>query len=174
VAVTIRAEAPADHDVVETLVAAAFADPAHGVLVAELRAEPSYRPERALVAVDGDDVVGYVLVTDSGVADGGRVATLSPLAVRPDRQRCGLGAALVAAVLAVCDAEGEPVVVLEGDPGYYGRLGFEPAAPHGIVLPLPSWAPPEAGQLHRLAAWPDHPRGTVTYPAPFARFEEER
>ena len=169
--VTIRPERPADHGAVEAVVEAAFADPALARLVAELRLEPSYRPARALVAVDGGVVVGYVLVTDSTVTGGrvDRAATLSPLAVAPDRQRSGIGAALVAAVVAVCDAEGEPAVVLEGDPAYYGRLGFEPAGPHGLVLPLPGWAPPEAAQLRRLAAWTGTLRGTVAYSAPFDR-----
>ncbi|HEX7131430.1 MAG TPA: N-acetyltransferase [Iamia sp.] len=173
-AVRIRPERPADADAVAAVVEAAFADPALARLVAELRDEPSYRTSRALVAVDGERVVGYVLVTDSVLTspdgdDVGRVATLSPLAVAPDRQRQGIGAALVAAVLAACDAEGEPAVVLEGDPGYYGRLGFEAAAPHGLVHPLPDWAPPEAAQLHRLAAWTGALRGTVTYSPPFDR-----
>lgn len=171
--VAIRPETPADHDAVAAVVEAAFGGPAHARLVAALRAEPSYRPSRALVAIEGDRVVGYVLVTDATRVDGatvGPVANLSPLAVAPDRQGAGIGSALVAAVLATCDAEGEPAVVLEGAPGYYGRLGFEPAAPHGLVLPLPDWAPPEAAQLHRLTAWPGSLPGTVTYPPPFASF----
>jgi len=178
--VRIRPEATADHAAVEAVVAAAFADRRHARLVAELRSEPSYRPSRALVAVDDGGtepaVVGYVLVTDSTLAFAaddqarpGRVATLPPLAVAPDHQGVGIGSALVAAVLRVCDAEGEPAVVLEGDPGFYGRLGFEPAAPHGVVLPLPAWAPPEAAQLHRLTAWTGRMEGLVTYAPPFAR-----
>jgi putative acetyltransferase len=172
VAVAIRPETADDHAAVAAVVTAAFASEAHARLVAELRAEPSYRPTRALVAVDSGRVVGFVLVTDAAlVADGavGRVANLSPLAVTPDHQGSGIGGTLVAAVLAACEVVGEPAVVLEGDPGYYGRLGFEPAAPHGLVLPLPHWAPPEAAQLHRLRGWTGRLAGVVTYPAPFGR-----
>lgn len=171
--VVVRPETPADHAAAEAVVEAAFADPALARLVAELRDEPSYRAGRALVAVDGEEVVGHVLVTDSTVVGDagvvGRIATLSPLAVAPDRQRSGIGTALVEAVVAVCDAEGEPAVVLEGDPAYYGRLGFELAAPHGLIVPLPDWAPPEAAQVRRLTAWTDGLRGTVRYSAPFDR-----
>lgn len=170
--IVIRSEAAADHAAVAAVVESAFADPGHARLVAELRDEPSYHPSRALVAVADDEVVGFVLVTDSALDDAGavgRVATLSPLAVAPVHQRRGVGRALVTAVLEACDADGEPAVVLEGDPRYYGRLGFEPAAPHGLVLPLPDWAPPEAAQLHRLSGWTGRLAGTVTYAPPFAR-----
>ncbi len=171
--VAIRPEQPADADAVRSVVVAAFANPAHGRLVDELRAEPSYRADRALVAVDGDRVVGFVLVTDSPLTaeDGstGRIATLSPVAVAPDRQGEGIGSALVDAVVARCAADGEPAVALEGDPAFYGRLGFEPAAPHGLVLPLPAWARPEAAQVRPLAG--PVPGGRATYAAPFAAFD---
>ena len=78
---------------------------------------------------------------------------LSPLAVAPDRQRQGVGSALVRAVTQRADERGEPLVVLEGAPAYYGRLGFEPADPLGIHITLPDWAPPEAAQVMRLRAY---------------------
>lgn len=168
----IRPETPGDAAAVDGVVAAAFASPAHAELVVALRSEPSYRPARALVAVADDEVVGFVMVTDSTVDDGaGRIATLSPLAVAPERQRRGIGAALVAAVLEVCRADGEPAVALEGDPGYYGRLGFVPAAPFGLVLPLPGWAPAEAAQLAVLGDPAAVPSGVVRYAPPFASFD---
>src|SRR5688572_28295870 len=107
--VTIRPERPTDAAAVATVVETAFDDAALARLVAELRGEPSYRVSRSLVAVDDDRVVGFVMVTDSTLRppDGeavDRIATLSPLAVAPDRQGEGIGTALVAAVLAACDA----------------------------------------------------------------------
>jgi putative acetyltransferase len=44
------------------------------------------------------------------------VRTLSPLAVLPGRQREGIGAALVRAVVQLLADRGVPVVFLEGDP----------------------------------------------------------
>jgi putative acetyltransferase len=95
------------------------------------------------------------------------VATLSPLAVAPDRHGEGIGGALVRAVLARSDELGEPMVVLEGAPAYYGRFGFEPAAAHGIHIDLPSWAPPEAAQVMRLERHDPAWRGRVVYPPAF-------
>jgi putative acetyltransferase len=66
------------------------------------------------------------------------------------------------------------MVVLEGSPAYYGRLGFEHSMRYGIVIPLPEWAPPEAAQVMRLSAFdPADPslRGTVVYPAAFDGLE---
>ncbi len=96
-----------------------------------------------------------------------RIAMLSPLAVAPDRQRQGVGSALVRAAVALADECGEPLVVLEGSPAYYGRLGFEPSARHGIELPLPSWASPEAAQMMRLTSYDPALTGRVVYPPAF-------
>jgi putative acetyltransferase len=96
------------------------------------------------------------------------------LAVHPDFQGTGFGTALVRAVPARADESGEPLVVLEGAPGYYGRFGFEPSAPHGIeILTLPSWAPPEAAQILRLSSYDPTIRGRVVYPPAFAPFAEQ-
>ena len=62
-------------------------------------------------------------------------------------------------------AEGDPLVVLEGDPRFYGRIGFEHSDPHGIHITLPSWAPAEAAQVMLLTAYDPTIRGRVVYPA---------
>ncbi|MSO78131.1 MAG: hypothetical protein EXQ79_00810 [Acidimicrobiia bacterium] len=75
-----------------------------------------------------------------------------------------MGSALVRDVTARADARGERLVVLEGSPLYYPRFGFEPSAPLGIHITLPSWAPPEAAQVLRLAKYDPSIRGRVVYP----------
>ena len=91
---------------------------------------------------------------------------------RPIGQRRGIGAALVGAVTALVDASGEPLVVLEGRPAYYGRLGFEFSVPHGIHIKLPDWAPREAAQMMRLTNYDPAIRGTVVYPPAFTAAED--
>jgi putative acetyltransferase len=88
-------------------------------------------PGLELVAVDGDDVVGHVLAGRGALA-GREVIGIAPLAVAPSRQRRGVGSALMRALLAEMEEAGWPYVVLLGDPGYYGRFGFEPAGRYGI------------------------------------------
>jgi putative acetyltransferase len=116
-------------------------------------------------------VVGHVMVSDVGLRHDGQertILSLSPLAVAPDRHGQGIGSALVRDVVARVDADGHPLVVLEGSPTYYGRFGFVDARRHGIHIHLPDWAPPEAGQV--LALTNDDPSiaGEVVYPPAFA------
>jgi putative acetyltransferase len=170
VSITIRTENPSDPREVAAIAAvnaAAFGREEHGALPAALRATAHYLPRWCLVALDGAVVVGHVMVSTAFLerADGSvlEVPNLSPLAVAPDRQREGIGAALVHAAVAAVDADDEPFVVLEGSPAYYGRLGFEDARTHGVTLPLPDWAPPGAGQLRPLTRYRRLP-GTIVYP----------
>lgn len=170
-AVVIRAETPGDRPAVAAVVTAAFGSGREARLVEAVRASPHWWPELCLVAVAGGRVVGHVMVSGAALVDGAArrpVALLSPLAVDPPAQGRGIGSALVTEVVRRAEAAGEPMVVLEGDPAFYGRLGFEPAAPHGVLLPLPAWAPPEAGQLVRLPGHHGGLRGRVVYPPAFA------
>ena len=86
------------------------------------------------------------------------VLGLGPLGVRPDRQRGGVGTALVHAVLAVAEAADERLVALAGLARLLtGGSGSSPAAELGITAPDPAWGvhfqarllngPPVAGRL---------------------------
>lgn len=171
--IVIEAEQPVDADAIDRVVRAAFAHhPEVGDMVAEVRKSPRYRPGLAMVARSGGVVSGFVMLSgcDLVAEDGTRreVLTLTPLAVLPDHQRQGIGAALVAASLHEADRRGEPLVVLEGSPRYYGRLGFTPASAQGITLPLPDWAPLEAAQVCLLSGYDPAVRGRVQYPPAIA------
>jgi putative acetyltransferase len=176
-AVVIRPESPEDHDAIRRLVAAAFGSSTEAQLVDRIRASPEYVAEMALVAQRHDEVVGHVMISHAVVRndDGDRqIVMLSPLAVLPEHQGEGIGSALVRSALAVADARGEPLVILEGSPAFYGRLGFEHSVPYGIEIDLPQWAPREAAQVKRLRSFdPDDPtlRGKVIYPTAFDGLE---
>ena len=166
----IRAEQPDDYDAIAEVVAAAFGSRAEAQLVEAIRASPHYVPELALVAELDGRIVGHVMISFTAIRDEKTerwIAQLSPLAVAPHVHGQGIGSALVRAACAMADDRGEPVVVLEGNPVYYGRFGFEPAAGHHIELPLPSWAPPDAAQVLRLKNDDPSIRGRVVYPPAF-------
>jgi putative acetyltransferase len=173
----IRPEKPTDHDAIRRLVAAAFASEVQSQLVDRIRASPEYVPDMALVAEADGEIVGHVMISYATIRNdhGDRqISMLSPLAVLPALQRRGVGSALVRASLAFAEARGEPIVILEGSPTYYGRLGFEHAAEHGIEIHLPDWAPPEAAQVTRLANFDANDpmlRGTVVYQPAFDDLE---
>lgn len=166
----IRPERPADFPAIRQLLLEAFASTVEPDGVENIRDSWIYLPDLALVAELDGHVVGHIMIcrcTMTGAAGQRSVAMLTPLAVAPSRQRQGIGAALVRAALAGADAAGEPLVVLQGSPAYYGRLGFEDAREHGIAMDLPDWAPPEAGQVCLLSSYDaDEPglRGRISYP----------
>ncbi len=60
---------------------------------------------------------------------------LGPLAVEPILAGQGIGRALIRQGLDMAAWARHRVVLLVGDESYYGRFGFRPAAPHGIVMP---------------------------------------
>jgi putative acetyltransferase len=168
----IEPEQAADHQVVRRVVAAAFADhPEVADLVELIRASPKYEPELALVARRGGDVVGHVMISHAELVDGAAawdVLTLSPLAVRPDVQRQGIGSALVVEALRRADASGAALVILEGSPAYYPRFGFRDARTLGVTVDLPDWASPDSGQVYPLTAYDPAVRGRLVYPPAFA------
>ncbi len=175
----VRPECTDDVTAIESVVAEAFGSPAEAQLVADIRSSPGYVPNTALVAeIDdtegghgGRRVIGHVMISGCllRASDGAErsIRMLSPLAVHPEFHRCGVGGALVKAALDEAEKAGEPLVVLEGSPDYYSRFGFEPSQGHGITLPIPDWAPPEAGQLVRLRNYDPALTGTVVYPGAF-------
>ncbi|MDH3301469.1 MAG: GNAT family N-acetyltransferase [Acidimicrobiia bacterium] len=178
----VRPERPRDVEAIATVVEAAFGSPVEAGLVADIRASPRYLPDLALVAEiddpatpEGRRVVGHVMISGCALRTGDGterpIVMLSPLAVAPDVQRHGVGAALVRRVVDGAAAVGEPLVVLEGNPAYYRRFGFEPADRYGIKLLLPDWAPPEAGQVLLLSNHEPGLTGTVIYPPAFDGLE---
>lgn len=158
------------------VVTAAFGSTEEARLVEAIRASSEFISDLTLVADDGGQVVGHVMISYAAIADGEvrrRIAVLAPLAVAPQSQGRGVGSELVGAVTTLADARGEPVVVLEGSPAFYGRLGFEYSVPLGIHITLPSWAPPEASQVLRLSNYTASIRGQVVYPPAFAPATEQ-
>jgi putative acetyltransferase len=63
---------------------------------------------------------------------GFRAVGLAPVAVLPEFQRQGIGAALIRRGLEECSALGSGGVVVVGDPLYYARFGFLPASRFGL------------------------------------------
>jgi putative acetyltransferase len=172
--VLIRRESEGDADEIRAITAAAFARPGRldqappeVRLVDELRQSRAWLPVLSLVAAGpGGEAIGHVLCTRAHVEEA-PVLALGPLTVRPDRQRAGVGSALVHAVLGAADALGEPLVALLGDPGYYRRFGFRLAAEYQINPPVASWQP--HFQVRVLTCYRPPVAGTFRYAEPFDR-----
>lgn len=90
----------------------------------------------AVVARDGDRLVGTIAYWPLLIGEAGRPAVLlGPVAAVPDRQSEGIGAALMRCSLDRAAAAGHRIVLLVGDLAYYCRFSFEPATPHGFFMP---------------------------------------
>jgi putative acetyltransferase len=169
--VIVRAERAEDNDAIASVVGAAFNSPDEARLVEGFRASAGHLPELALVAEDDGEVVGHVMFTLAELADGTSILMLSPLAVRPDRQRRGIGSALVRKGLRVSAERTEPLVIVEGDPRYYSRFGFVAASTLGLDRPYET-IPEAAFQALQLPAYVEGARGRVVYPPALAPFYE--
>jgi putative acetyltransferase len=118
-----------------------------------------------LVAGETAAIRGLVLLTPCAVG-GGQVGLLGPLGVTPRWQGQGLGRQLVEAAVAEARRQGLPCVMVLGDPGYYGRLGFRPQRLVGPPFPLPAgWA--DAWRLRVTGIAAPVPEGTLRPPAPW-------
>ena len=145
----------------------AFGDDDVPRLVTELREARLDVPSLSFVAVVDGRVVGNVMNSWVGIEGSDvRLLQLSPLGVHPDFQRQGHGAALVRASLEAVRPLGEPLLLVEGSPGYYGRFGFVRADELGL-LPPPEALYDWAFQVAVLDERAELPQGRVVYPEPF-------
>lgn len=162
---SIRTAAPSDRDAILGVVGSAFAtggrDGSEELdIVRATWASRARIQDLELVATSGGSIIGHVLVAE-GSLSGRPVAGVAPLAVAPEHQRRGIGSALMAEVIARADAAGLPMLVILGSEIYYGRFGFEAAAPLGIVYP-PVGPSPHL-QVRRLAHYDPSARGEYSY-----------
>lgn len=142
---TLRKVREEDRDAVRALIAAAFKRSDEADLVDRLWAEHAMTFER-LAEISGA-IVGYCAfspVTCAPAMDG-LLLGLGPLAVAPNHQRQGIGAELVKEGLKVCRDNNARLIAVLGDPEYYARFGFEPAAARKM-----SWAGFDAGDAFRI------------------------
>jgi putative acetyltransferase len=158
----IRPETAADAAAIRHVHLTAFPTSAEADLVERLRADG--KAVIALVAQDGESIVGHVLFSPLTLEPlAGTVGLgLAPLAVLPDHEKHGVGRRLVQNGLAECHRWGAGFVVVIGDPPYYTRFGFEPAEKHGLrsefdaggsfmVFKLESGALPPPGTVVKYA-----------------------
>lgn len=126
---TIREETAADVGAIRAVTTAAFTDHPHSAgaepaIVAQLRENGDLA--LSLVVLDeGGAIVGHAAWSPAHLSTGDKGwMTLGPISVVPERQRQGVGRALIKAGNARLLERGASGVVLLGEPGYYERFGF--------------------------------------------------
>lgn len=161
----VRDLIPHDLPAVRQLLTLAFGDDGQVAGLADaLMARPD-RPGVALVAEKAGAPVGHVQLS-RGWVDAPRqlveVLILSPLGVVPHEQRRGVGKALLDAAVQRAARLGTPAVFLEGNPDYYGPLGWQQASGRGFGRPSVR-IPDIAFQVVVLPAWEGWMTGPVVY-----------
>jgi putative acetyltransferase len=161
---TIRQETAADLSGIRTVVPAAFGHQSESDLVDGLRRSGALI--LSVVALSDDRNVGHVAFSSLTIDESRLALALAPVAVVPDCQRPGVGSALIRWSLEECQRLRQEVVIVVGDPSYYGRFGFTPYLEFGIVCPFP--VPPEHFMVLKLSPGAaSRSRGTVRYPPEF-------
>ena len=134
---TIRHERPADAAAREAVLDAAFG-PARLAKTSERLREGRLPAEGlSLAAIAQGRLVGSVRLWQVATGPGRPALLLGPLAVAPERQGHGIGAALMRRALAEAARRGHRAVLLVGDAAYYGRFGFTAERTGGLWLPGP-------------------------------------
>lgn len=136
----IRTATLRDHEAISAVHHAAFPDGERervARLAIDLLSEDTEPPTIGLVAEIDDRLVGHVAFSPAALEGGGtcRACILAPLAVAPEWQGQGVGSALIEAGMQRLSAMAVNIVLVYGDPAYYGRFGFSADAARDYVPP---------------------------------------
>ena len=145
-------ERPQDGPAVDALIDRAFGPGRFAKTAERLREGARPHSDMSVCAWMGVRLAGAVRLWP-GALGSHRAVFLGPIAVEQALRRHGLGAELVEQACARARAAGEQVVILVGDIGFFGPLGFATAPSGRVVLPGPVdprrllWSPLSPGAL---------------------------
>ena len=129
-----------DFDSILKVIETAFSDEENKVImnfVQELHQETTSPSIKSLVAEVDNQVIGYVsyspifLKSDTNITG----YVLAPLAVSPEHQKQGVGSNLINAGIDMLTEDSVGVLLVYGDPAYYGRFGFKKEIGQSFVPP---------------------------------------
>lgn len=128
--ISIRSERPGEEDLIDEVECRAFGSMNEANIVRLMRDHyPVFDRRYSLTAWDGEEMVGHVLFTPARVRLLGRTVralAVGPVAVVPERQRQGVGGALLRHGHELGGRDGFGLAFLYGHPSYYPRHGYRP------------------------------------------------
>ncbi|MBQ6322002.1 MAG: N-acetyltransferase [Lachnospiraceae bacterium] len=139
---TYRLETPSDYAATEALTRDAFWNVYQPgcdehFIVHRMRGNPAVVEHLNYVCLDEGVICGHIFYTRTKVvSDDGRVfpvLSFGPLSVAPDHQHKGIGSYLIRKTMKIAAEDGFTGVLITGNPKFYHRFGFQPAANFGIV-----------------------------------------
>ena len=125
----VRHETPADIRAIHDLTFTAFkpmrfSDDTEADSINALRADGDLTI--SLVAEDGGEIIGHIAFSPVTIDDAHNGwFGLGPIAVKPERQRRGVGKALICRGLQLLRGQGANGCALIGNPDIYSRVGFD-------------------------------------------------
>lgn len=152
----IRQETEADYPKVFNLIQEAFekspkSKRTEQFLVERLRETDAFIPKLSLVAEQGNEIIGHILLTKIKIKNPSQIfeaLSLAPVSVKPSYQRQGVGGKLIQeAQKKACDL-GYKAIALIGHEEYYPRFGYQAASRFNIQFPFE--APDESCMILEL------------------------
>lgn len=138
----IRVAQKTDLNPIQRVIEAAFSQNESKVIskfTAELLSEVSTPLIKSLVAELEDEVVGFVsfspIFLNSPANINGYI--LAPLAVSPKNQKKGIGSKLIKKGIHLLSKDKVDILLVYGDPNYYGRFGFKKQTARPFIPPFP-------------------------------------
>ena len=136
----IRLAQETDLDSILKVIETAFSDEENKVimnLVQELSREVTSPSIKLLVAEVDNQVIGYVSFSPIFLKSDSRISgyILAPLAVSPENQKQGVGSNLIKFGIDMLTQDGAGVLLVYGDPNYYGQFGFKEEIGHLFLPP---------------------------------------
>ncbi len=106
-------------------------------LAQDLSTETTSLAIKSLVAEVDNQVIGYVTYSPIFLTSAFGISgyILAPLAVSPEHQKQGVGSNLIKWGIDMLTKEGAGVLLVYGDPAYYGRFGFREEVGRSFVPP---------------------------------------
>ncbi len=160
---TIRLEDSTDWQAIYAVYVSAFGQSAEADLVRNMHSDGDLI--LSLIAYN-DQPAGHIAYSHLVLHEASdlKACVLAPLAVAPAFQKQGIAAALVRHSLERLKADGYDLVVVLGEPHYYGRFGFDPKLAEKLKTPYD-------GPYLQALALSDHGKGAhgpVSYARAFA------
>jgi predicted N-acetyltransferase YhbS len=130
-----------DKSAIEALLDAAFGADRHNRAAYKLRKDMQAIDALSFAVLDDDQLIGSIqcwpVRIKAYLQPDAELVMVGPVAVAPDRQNTGIGKRLMAAALDAAGQNGQPALMMIGDPEYYGQFGFFAAGTAGWQLPGP-------------------------------------
>lgn len=129
-----RPEQPALIDAIREVHEAAFGRPDEADLVGALRQTEDFKSKFSVMALYSGKVVGHALYYRVTLPDAPQINALglAPIGVLPGYQGQFVGSALVYEGFELARKADVDLLVVLGDPAYYGRFGYRPAKDSGL------------------------------------------